>query len=360
MKAIELPSYNKPMMKHITIISLNNTRHPRAGGEFVYNVLEDELIQRGYIVKDYSLPLELGKIKNIKLRKLLTPVYYFYFILISLMKRYLSKDIVITSSSPAFPLFGDIVYHQPKASIGIEKGTQTLYEKIAMIIHEKEFLSPLWLLAKKSHVIHISNSQFTQQLVKKLYKIDSTVVYPPVETEKYLGLDTSKDRPFSILIVRPRGITGINLLNEIIELLPKEVTITVFGKIDQFGKNEIQLLKNEGYKINYLGYIDEKTKIDLFGEYSYYLHLSKNETFGITVIESMASGCIPVAPKSGAIPEYLPKQLQYTSPQEAVKILLDKEIIKTTREHNREISKNFNRTQFANKIISLIEQGFPT
>ena len=224
-----------------------------------------------------------------------------------------------------------------------------------MLIHENEFLSPLWLIAKNTHKIHISNSQFTQKTLKDLYNIDSKVIYPPVEVEKYLEVDLKNQRPYTILVSRPRGITGIGLLRDIIKELPLETKVTIFGDADESGKITIQKIQEQGYKIEYLGWVNEQQKLELFATHAFYLHLSQNEPFGITLIEAMASGCVPIAPKSGGIPEYLPEQYLYATPGDAVKKILENQSTLDNRRMLREIVSRFNREKFSDEIIKLIK-----
>jgi glycosyltransferase involved in cell wall biosynthesis len=66
-----------------------------------------------------------------------------------------------------------------------------------------------------------------------------------------------------------------------------------------------------------LGRVSEEAKLKLFGSASHYLHLGLNETFGMTIVEAMAKGCVPVVPKSGAIPEFVPSILFYSDIEEA-------------------------------------------
>ena len=48
-----------------------------------------------------------------------------------------------------------------------------------------------------------------------------------------------------------------------------------------------------------------------------YLHPKVNEHFGISIVEAMASGCIPVTHDSGGGREFVPPNLRYSSIDEA-------------------------------------------
>jgi glycosyltransferase involved in cell wall biosynthesis len=120
-----------------------------------------------------------------------------------------------------------------------------------------------------------------------------------------------------VIIARPRAICGITFLPRIMKELPKTIKFVVIGKADATGKDVLGFLKGKGFNIEYLGYVSETEKWEIFSRFSHYLHLGLNESFGITIVEAMAAGCIPVAPRSGGIPEYVPPQLLYSNHQEA-------------------------------------------
>lgn len=310
--------------REIMMISVNNTTKPRTGGEYVYKVIKEELLTRHFTVHEISVPLLLQHI--IKETERQTSREMFYRLLIhfrcvfqSLMKRFGSRYLILTSSSPAFPVFGHLVYHQPKTGVSCKMGREhlSLYEKSGFTMLENERLSPLWWLAKRSHILHLSNSIFTKRLIKNLYNLDSFVLYPPVPVPPSLDLSRRDRRVFAVIVVRPKAVSGIALLPDIIKGLTKTVQFLVIGRADPVGLKVIQNLRKKRVRIKYLGFVSENTKRKLFSTFSHYLHLGLNESFGITVVEAMAGGCIPIAPNSGAIPEYLPVDLLYSNSIEA-------------------------------------------
>ncbi|MEM1582931.1 MAG: glycosyltransferase [Candidatus Bathyarchaeia archaeon] len=314
----------------VLMISVNDTQSPRTGGEYVYKVIKDELLRRNYTLHEISVPIIL---KCLLKRKSSTQKEKIYRILLhleciiySFFKRYSNCGIIITSAHPAFPVFGHLVYHQPKSGIKVEVIKRYIepYWRIGWIIVEKGKLSPLWYLASRSHVLHLSNSYFTKRLVKELYGIDSFVLYPPVNVQPLLRADLDERRKHGIIVAKPEVLSGITLLPKIAQRLPKNIPFMIIGRADEEGLRIIHHLRKSGFNINYLGYVSEQEKVKIFHTYSHYLHLGFNETFGITVVEAMASGCIPIAPKSGGIPEYLPEKLLFTTPAEAAEKILDK------------------------------------
>jgi glycosyltransferase involved in cell wall biosynthesis len=346
------------------MISVNNTLKPRTGGEFVYKVMKDELLRQKYEVYDISVPLLLECLIGIKksgkkFENFYRLILHLQCVLNSLVERCRGHYLILTSSHPAFPVFGHLVYHQPKAGTGYSINRQylNLYWRIGWMVVENEKLSPIWCLAKRSHVLHLSNSNFTKNLIKKLYGLDSIVLYPPVQITPMLNSGINDKRTFGIVIAKPEVPSGITFLPEIARRLPKTVKFIIIGKADSIGLWIIKILKRKGFNVNYLGYVSEKEKIKLFKTYSHYLHLGLFEPFGITVIEAMASGCIPIAPRSGGIPEYLPQDFLYSSVDEAA----DKIISRIGMDNIdaklmlRNIAYNFREESFRKKFMVCIK-----
>ena len=350
--------------REIVMISVNNTLTPRTGGEYVYKVMKEELLKQRYILHEISVPLLLEHLikprsQQTRREDLYRLLLHFRCVFESLLKRCQSRYLVVTSSHPAFPVFGHLVYHQPKSGTGYNIGIEylSLYRKLGWIIVENEKLSPVWCLAKRSHILHLSNSFFTNRLIKKLYGLDSFVLYPPAPISPMLDLDLLDQRIFGAIVARPNVPSGVTLLPKIVERLPKTLRLVVIGNADPTGLKVIQALRRKGFNIDYLGYVSEQDKLKLFNSFSHYLHLGLNESFGITVIEAMAAGCIPIAPKSGAIPEYLPQDLFYSSSNEAAekiiaKVGLEDDNLKTRL---RNIARQFREEKFRIKFLAYIQ-----
>jgi len=264
---------------------------------------------------------------------------------------------MITSSCPTFPVFGHLTYHQPKAGIfsSLRRESDSVRRKIGYRIEENETLSPMWFFVKKLIRLHLSNSKFTRQVVKKIYSIDSNVLYPPVAVKKYLHIHLHDKRKPYILITRPQATTGISSLPEIAKYLSKNMKFIVIGNIDHVGIRALHLLKNAGTKFEYLGYVKEELKTELFRKCSAYINLATNETFGITVVEALAAGCVPIAHDSGAVPEYLPQEFRYSNFDEAAeKVAIYINSKNELRKKLRSIALKFEEASFRKNFMFFV------
>ncbi|MEM3827852.1 MAG: glycosyltransferase [Conexivisphaerales archaeon] len=353
-------------MKKIKFVIINDIANPKTGGDYVYSVMVNELIHNGYRLSIVSLPKVVAQHFKKRLPEFSAEYDRIYAQLLanaicflSSFKSFIKKqELIITSSCPTFPVFGHMTYHQPKAGILTEfrKGSDNLVRKFGYEIEENETLSPLWILVKKFLVVNLSNSNFTKGLVKKLYKLDSKVLYPPVPVSKYVHASAKENRKPYILVARPELTTGISFLPEIVKRLNEKVKIIIFGNIDATGLKTLRKLKQIGANFEYLGFIKEESKVKLFKKCSVFLNLAINEPFGITVVEALAAGCIPIAHNSGGIPEYLPSDLRYSSPREAGEKILEylREGHKLRREL-RNIALKFDESIFRTKFLRIIK-----
>ena len=362
----------KNLKPSVIMISVNDTIKPKTGGHYVYKVMKDELLKRKYPLREISVPLMLKAITGSEDPKGWREIYrlqlHIRCVFRSFFERCLKNSVVITSSHPAFPVFGHLVYHQPKAGTSIKelKGYITPYRRIGWAIVENEWVSPIWLVAKRSHILHLCNSYFTKQLVKRLYGIESKVLYPPVKVEPFLKIDLKRERKYGIIIAKPEAPSGITMLPQVLQNMPKNIEIIIIGKADQTGLKVIRALTNKGFNLKYLGYVSEEEKMMLLQSISHYLHLGLNEAFGIIVVEAMAAGCIPIAPKSGGIPEYLPESLLYSNPAEAADKILakigmdDLDLKLSLRNTAINFSEEHFRIKFADyfeKLVNLLNQS---
>jgi glycosyltransferase involved in cell wall biosynthesis len=224
-------------------------------------------------------------------------------------------------------------------------------------MQENDKLSPLWLCAKRLIPLHLSNSVFTKGIVKEIYGLESTVLYPPVPVTKYLRIDLHTKRKPYVYVTRPQAITGISLLPQMAKHLPKNIKLIITGKLDQAGKKALHVLKSSGIALEYLGFVEEQVKMEILSKSSVYVNLAVNETFGITVVEALAAGCLALAHRSGSIPEFLPTEFQYSDIDECAE-----EVAKyinsgsELREQLRSISLNFDETIFRKDFMFFVNQ----
>lgn len=161
---------------------------------------------------------------------------------------------------------------------------------------------------KHVHTI-VANSYKVSDRVKKYYKRNSTVIYPPVETTKYLW---RKNEKFWISVNRLYPEKQIELQIKIFSRIP-DVDLLIIGgrgKGDhsiEYGP-QIAMMAENYPNIHLLGEVSEEHLIDLYSRCAGLICTARDEAFGLTPIEAMASGKPVVALKSGGYLETVTSQ----------------------------------------------------
>lgn len=140
----------------------------------------------------------------------------------------------------------------------------------------------IWDFAAAQRVdIFIANSNFVARRIKKYYRRESVVIYPPVETQKF---STSN-------AIEKYYLTG----GRIVPYKKFDITIRAFNQLNiplkLFGDGpQLNYLKKIAKNnIEFLGRVDEKTLGSLYQKCIAFIH-PQVEDFGITAVEAMASG----------------------------------------------------------------------
>lgn len=143
----------------------------------------------------------------------------------------------------------------------------------------------------------LSVSNFTRDYVKQLWGREARTLYPPCPIEQYRNLNGSKEN-LVITIGRVSPEKRMELFLEIARGLPA-INFAIIGSVPadkQLYFHELQMSApaNVSFVISPL----RKAK-DLLRRAKVYVHCARNEHFGITIVEAMAAGCIPVVHNSG-------------------------------------------------------------
>ena len=152
-------------------------------------------------------------------------------------------------------------------------------------------------------------SNFTREFVKERWGRESTTLYPPCPIELYDTLRAPKeDLVITIGRMAPEKRMGTFL--EIARRLPA-VDFAIVGSIAAEKRSYYDSLRamapsNVAFVIAPL----RKVK-DLLGKAKVYLHSAHNEHFGITIVEAMAAGCVPVVNDTGGPREIVSDDVGY-------------------------------------------------
>ena len=140
----------------------------------------------------------------------------------------------------------------------------------------------------------IANSNFVAQRIKNYYDRESTVIYPPVDTENfYISKDLGN---YYLAAGRLKPYKKIDLVVKAFNKL--NLPLKIIGT----GEEEDKLRKMAKPNIEFLGPVSEEKKREYFSQCLAFIN-PQEEDWGITPIEAMASGRPVIAYGQGGVLE---------------------------------------------------------
>jgi len=136
----------------------------------------------------------------------------------------------------------------------------------------------------------LANSQEVQKRIKKFYRRDSQVIYPPVELAKD---PKKKEGKYFLAIGRLAAYKNFDLLINAFNIL--EIPLIIAGT----GTEEEKLKSIANGNIKFEGRVSEERKKELISECSGLINPVGDEDFGIVPVEAMSCGKPVLAHKSG-------------------------------------------------------------
>lgn len=224
----------------------------------------------------------------------------------------------------------------------------------------------------------ICNSFFTKKTIDETFKVDSSVIYPPVDTNIFVPANKE-----NIILTVGRFSGGLHpkkhefMVSVFKELFDKGLADWKFyllGGVAPEDKEYISFLRKEAE--SYPIYIEEDATFeklkDLYGRAKLYWHATgflesvsghpeRFEHFGITTVEAMSAGCVPVVIKAGGQPEIVDDgkngflwENRAEFIEKTLSIISDKETWGKFSKAAQEKSKNFDKKIFCENIDRLV------
>ncbi len=223
-----------------------------------------------------------------------------------------NEDILIQASGglgiPSNPEQKIIVYTHSDFSSELDNPS-TKYNGIWSLYYKSYFNMIKKFVNRISdlNIILVSNSKFVHDSIKSKYDKDSTIIFPPVNLDEF----NSKEKKNQVITIgrfsEEKNLKfGINVISNldskyyVIGNTKTKSNILYYEKLEsnikkQKLESKVKLLKN----------LDRNELVNYLNTSKVYFHCS-NETFGISVVESIAAGCIPIVPNTSAHKETVP------------------------------------------------------
>jgi glycosyltransferase involved in cell wall biosynthesis len=232
----------------------------------------------------------------------------------------------------------------------------------------------------------LTNSKFSKQAIEKIYgnnKIEPTIIYPPVDINKFKILNTGNKKNINNILLEkdPASILVISRLSpdkkienaiEIGKKLKEKENIdyynmTIVGSILPDGQNYLENLNSliDMYDLKNNIKIKPNVTFDnlqkLVQRSNVYIHPTPDEPFGISIVEAMSAGVIPITPNRGGDAEFVPSKYQYQSIEHATEIITNilknnnKNDLNEERESISNSTNNFDKQKYNENLENVIK-----
>src|SRR5216684_2597336 len=147
--------------------------------------------------------------------------------------------------------------------------------------------------------ILLSVSDFTRGFVAKKWERDSKTVYPPCPVEDFSEFTNVKSRENLVVTIgRIVPEKRFHLFVELARIVPKTRFVAIGSLSGETSAYYDQLKKSAPENVSFVLSPLRKVR-DILGRAMAYVHCAENEHFGITIVEAMAAGCVPIVHDSG-------------------------------------------------------------
>ncbi len=165
-------------------------------------------------------------------------------------------------------------------------------------------------------------------------------------------------------MARISGEKNLEIIPHIASLTRKGITFIIIGLLDS--KHILSSLKDLKKKLN----VDNRVRIltnvkrdklnQILLNSKIFLNPSINEHFGISIVEAMSLGCVPLVHDSGGPKEFVKKDLRFNSIEEAAK-KVENIIDSWSEKIATNISKTalkFSENNFSKSFINILNSQF--
>lgn len=215
-------------------------------------------------------------------------------------------------------------------------------------------------IARENVDLFIANSQETQRRIQKFYRLDSTLIYPPIEIEAGRVFKNKKQETTNGYFL----YVGRLAVSKHVDLAVQ--TATQFNlnlKVVGSGKGIEYLKSIAGPTVEFLGAVTDEQLSELYENATALLYPAEDEDFGMVPIEAMGHGIPVVAHKSGGPMEtvqegsngYFFTEFTTESLYQAIK-----KVQKKTFDKNKlyAYAQSFSKQRFIDQIKEVIAQTY--
>jgi glycosyltransferase involved in cell wall biosynthesis len=205
----------------------------------------------------------------------------------------------------------------------------------------------------------LANSEETKKRIKKFYRRDSEVVYPPITIPKMIAEYKNYDKKYYITLSRLAKAKHVDVLIKAANTYKFQLKVVGSGRDSEYLKSLA------GDTVEFLGSVSDEILSSLFKDATAFLFASRDDEFGMAPIEAMAHGLPVIAYASGGLKEtikngqngYLYEDLDEKAVGEEIKKIesLSDEKYLEMRKKARILAEQYSVESFKKKILTFIQ-----
>ena len=290
------------------------------------------------------------------------------------------SDVIINTHGDALPyrISGDVPYllylHFPTFLMNTAGGYGS--NKYRKSFFWRAYFKPYSIItrslattaAKRSNLI-LTNSKFSREAIREaLPGVEPYILYPPVDTERFSSAYNQpiSNRELKVLVVsRFSPEKCLENAIKIAKLLEGKIKFQIVGSLTpanrSYFKGLKQMIEVSGLTeaVNLTPNVSNEELIDSMSSSTVYLHTMVGEHFGVSIVEAMAAGLLPIVPSYGGCSEITASDQQYDTLEKAAD-LIAKNIQYANEEKRmkmRERALQFSPSSFRKAMRIHIEQA---
>jgi len=212
-------------------------------------------------------------------------------------------------------------------------------------------------------------SKFSREAIREAFPdVHPYILYPPVDIERFSPAYSQpiNAREVKVLVVsRFSPEKRIENAIKIAHLLGGKIKFQIIGSLAPanraYFKRLQQMIEMDGLsqRVTLTPNASNKELIDSMSKSMIYLHTMIGEHFGISIVEAMAAGLVPIVPAIGGCSEIVPTDQQYHTLEEAANHIAKnaKYADDEKRVKMHEMSLQFSPNNFRKAMSIYIEQA---
>lgn len=204
------------------------------------------------------------------------------------------------------------------------------------------------------------NSENVRERVRKYYRKEAEVVYPPVEVEKIMRASEGVEKEDYFLIVA--RLVGSKGLEEAAKAArAAKVKLKIAGGVAGFADLRESLQKKGGEYVELLGRVSDEELYELYARAKGFIALARDEDFGMTVVEAQAAGTPVIAFNGGGFRESVVDGktgllIEDTDEQTLEEAFLKFGKIKWDRKEIQNNARRFSRENFEKQVRKVVDE----